>query len=85
MIKLHMRGIKLGMTLAPYNTTALAAQGHAAVMQTRESRTQPWDAKEGARRRAHQPDGTLSKGLGSYFRRDKKQMFHKSSLSRFIK
>lgn len=73
------------MTLALYNITALAAQGHAAVVQTLESRTQLWDVKGGAQRHACQPDGTLSKGLGSYFRRDKKQMFHKSSLSRFIK
>lgn len=73
------------MTLALHNVPALAAQGRAAIMQTLESRTQLWDVKEGAQRRTHQPDGTLSKGLGSYFRRDKKQMFHKSSLSRFIK
>lgn len=73
------------MTLTLHNGMALAAQGRAAVTQTLESRRQLWDVKEGAQRRACQADSTPSKGLGSYFRRDKKQMFHKSSLSRFIK
>lgn len=42
-------------------------------------------SKEGSAGAARQPDGTLSKGAGSCSTRDKKQMFHKSSLSRFIK
>lgn len=76
MFEVHRRGIKLRVTPTPalYNSTAGTG--------TLESRTQPRDGKEGAELWA---SGTRNPSKGGCFRRDKKQMFHKSSLSRFIK
>lgn len=71
------------MTLALHNVTAQAAEGRAAVMQTLGSRTR--SGVRGQERRGVRASLMAPPARCSYCRRDKKQMFHKSSLSRFIK